>query len=1130
MIPAAVPAHEGERLEALARLCVLDTDPEIEFDALARAAAIVCGTPISLISLVDSTRQWFKANHGLIGVAQTHREIAFCAHTILQDEIFEISDARLDGRFSDNPLVTESPHLRFYAGIPLKLSNGSNIGTLCVMDQSPRKLSPTQQAILKELASAAVLALEGRRALMTERELRTKIASEAMARVESELKFRTLSESSPLGIYATNLAGSCVYTNSKWQEIYGLSLLESLGDGWASAVHPDDKEQVFSSWQRAATAGDEFDMEFRIRRPDGTERIVRSRARAAVDDNLVLNGYVGSVEDITDARTAQAQLASERIRMASIIEGTGAGTWEWNVQTGETRFNEQWASIIGYSLADLAPVSIETWISATHPDDLDRSNRLLEAHFDGRSPRYECEARMRHRNGHWVWVLDRGRVLTWTVDGKPEWMFGTHIDISARKAQEAALERSQWLLTRTGEVAGIGGWEFDLRTNKIDWTSQTKIIHGVSADYIPDFESAINFYAPQGRALIIKAIDYAIETGEGFDLELPMIRADGKEIWVRSVGTIEIVDNKPVRLLGAFQDITERRSLNAELADQHELLRVTLRSIADAVITTDRYGNVTWLNPVAEHLTGWKNHDAHKQAIQSIIKLFGRHHQQQIDDPTLKCLDTGQVCAVKDAAVLVGRENQTCDVDLLASPIRNEFGEVLGVVLVFRDVTEQRKIHEEMAYRAKHDILTGLLNRSEFESLLENALNDGLNDIGYDALLYIDLDQFKIVNDACGHHVGDQLLVQVGALLSNFVGSKDILARLGGDEFGILIRDCTTEQSLAVAERICKELDDFRFNHDGRRFRVGASIGLVPLDARWRTTTVVLQAADSSCYAAKEAGRNQVHVWMDSDQMINLRHGEMRWAARIEQALDEDRFELHAQQIVPTSGSQDALHAEVLLRLVQSDGTAVLPAAFLPAAERFNLVTRIDRWVLGRVIGMLSALGDRSPIGSLSINVSGQSIGDRTFHRHALEMFMAAGQDICQRLCIEITETSAITNLADAVHFTQQMQNLGIRIALDDFGSGASSFSYIKAIPVNMIKIDGKFIQNVADNPLDEVAVRCFIDVARVVGAQTVAEFVDKQAVLDVLRKMGVDFVQGFLKHKPEPLEDLVNRVCAVPA
>lgn len=1123
MTAAAVPGNEPARLESLRRLEVLDSGPEREFDALVQAAALTCGVPISLISLIDADRQWFKANLGLPGVTETPRELAFCAHAILEHGVFEVPDATEDPRFAENALVTGDPNIRFYAGATLRLSDGTHAGTLCVIDRQPRSLDDRQREILRYLALAAAQALEGRRALRSERELGARMTTAARALSDSEARFRALSDGSPLGVFATDGDGACTYTNSRWQEIYGLSLSQSLGHGWASTLHPEDKDAVFAEWRRSAVAGVDFDMEFRIRRTDGSQRCVHSRAKALVDESGRITGHVGSVEDVTEARAVRERLLAERRRMAGIIEGTGAGTWEWNVQTGQTRFNERWAEIIGYALDDLGPVSIDTWSSHAHPDDLKRSLEVLGKHFAGEADHYECEARMRHRDGRWVWVLDRGRVLTWTADGKPEWMFGTHLDITERKLQEQALRQSETLLNRTGEVAGVGGWELDLRAGTLMWTSQTRAIHGVAHDFVPSLDTAIDFYAPEARPVIQAAVERAMATGEGWDLELPFVRADGRAIWVRAVGNAEFENGQPVRLLGAFQDITQRRALHAELADQHELLRVTLQSIGDAVITTDRRGLVTWLNPVAERMTGWLNAEARGHDIGQVFHIVNEETRAPTENPVATCLQQGKVAGLANHTVLISRHGEEFGIEDSASPIRNNAGEMLGVVLVFHDVTEQRRLSGEMTYRATHDSLTGLVNRAEFETRLRRILHKAHEDRSEHALMYIDLDQFKLVNDACGHSVGDQLLQQVARILGESVRGRDTLARLGGDEFAVILEHCSAEQAQRVAHQICDRMDDFRFMHDDKRFRIGASIGLVPVDHRWGTTASVMQAADTSCYAAKEAGRNRVHAWFDTDQAMRARHGEMQWASRIEQALDENRFELHAQRIVALSGSDRGVHAEVLLRMRDADGALVMPGAFLPAAERFHLATRVDRWVLKRVVEQLKHLDPRAALSSLSVNLSGQSIGDRAFHRQALELLGHAGDAVCRRLCLEITETVAVTNMADAAVFVDQVRALGVEVALDDFGAGASSFGYLKSLPVDFIKIDGQFIRDVVDDPLDEAAVRCFVDVARVVGVRTVAEFVDRSAVLERVRDIGIDFAQGYLVHEPESLDTLLR-------
>ncbi|NML17218.1 EAL domain-containing protein [Azohydromonas caseinilytica] len=993
MSAAPLPHDEADRLDALLQLDVLDSAPEQEFDALARVAAAVCGTPIALVSLIDAQRQWFKARVGLPGVDQTPREASFCAHALLGEALLEVHDTHRDPRFADNPLVTGAPHLRFYAGVPLQLASGARVGTLCVADLQPRRLDAVQREVLAQLATAAARALEGRRALMAERRLR-EAAWHAAALVHNSVD----------AIVALAPDGTVTHWNAAAARLFGTTAEQMRGQPIARLV-PDGCEPA---WEDPAALlarqpeGLQYDT-VRLHRDGGPIDVSVSLAPIHAPDGRLV-GATKIIRDIrAQVRAAQA-LSDERRRLAWIIEGTGAGTWEWNVQTGETRFNARWAEIIGRTLRELAPVSIRTWFEHAHPEDLERSAALLQRHFEGESDSYDCELRMRHRDGHWVWVHDRGRVMTRSADGRPEWMFGTHVDISARKRQEEALRR-----------------------------------------------------------------------------------------------------------------------LGAELAEQHERLRVTLDSIGDAVITTDAAARVTWLNPVAERLTGWPAARARGRALAEVFRLVGEHTRAPRPCPVAACLYGDPVQGPVEPGVLLAQNGRDFAVEESAAPIRREDGAVLGAVLVFRDVTEQRRIAGELRYRATHDALTGLVNREEFEARLQRLLERAQQERSEHALLVLDLDQFKLVNDRCGHAAGDRLLQQVTKLLRETLRARDTLARLGGDEFAVILEHCDCAHAQQLAQQICQRLNDFRFVSEGERLRIGASIGLVPVDERWRTLGAVMQAADSACYAAKDGGRNRVHVWLDSDETLRVRHGEMRLAARLEQALDEDRFVLHAQRIQALDDAGAKLHAEVLLRLREPDGSLVAPGAFLPAAERFHLASRIDRWVLAHTIALLQAQPDLGGIELLSVNLSGQSIGDRAFHREAIAALTAAGPALCRCLCLEITETAAVTNMADAVRFIAQAHALGLRIALDDFGAGASSFGYLTSLPIDLLKIDGQFVRSLMDDALDDVTVRCFQEVARVIGVRTVAEFVDRPGVLARLREIGVDYAQGYLLHRPEPAAQLLR-------
>jgi len=472
-----------------------------------------------------------------------------------------------------------------------------------------------------------------------------------------------------------------------------------------------------------------------------------------------------------------------------------------------------------------------------------------------------------------------------------------------------------------------------------------------------------------------------------------------------------------------------------------------------------------------------------------------------------------------------------------------------------RNLTAHRKLTADAQFLATHDALTGLINRAQFESQLYEVLQRVQNDSGDStsnasnasnasstststsnsnsssehALLVIDLDDFKRVNDAGGHSVGDQALQDVAKVLSASVRTSDTVARLGGDCFAIILRRCPVAQAAKVAMKICARMDTVRFGHGPQRFRIGTSIGLVPIDKRWDTTVALLQAADSAGRAAKEGGGNRLHTWFDSDQAIHAQQSEMQWAARIEQALDEDRFVLFAQRITALDKASAGIHAEVLLRMVNHDGALVAPGLFLPSAERYRLAQRIDRWVLSKAIDWLANCAAPELVTTLSVNLSGNSVGDRAFHRWATDALTAAGAKLCAKLCLEITETATVAHMADATAFVQLVRAAGVRVALDDFGAGASSFGYLKVLPVDYLKIDGQFVRTLLTDPLDDVAVRCFVDVARVLGLKTVAEFVDHPAVLARLREIGVDFAQGFLLHRPAPLDELLGSLTPAP-
>jgi diguanylate cyclase (GGDEF)-like protein len=443
--------------------------------------------------------------------------------------------------------------------------------------------------------------------------------------------------------------------------------------------------------------------------------------------------------------------------------------------------------------------------------------------------------------------------------------------------------------------------------------------------------------------------------------------------------------------------------------------------------------------------------------------------------------------------------------------------------MVFSDVTAARQLQREISHQAAHDSLTGLVNRREFEQRLSRVLDTARNEASEHALCYLDLDQFKVINDTCGHAAGDELLRQIAVLFQQKIRRRDTLARLGGDEFAVLMEHCNLEQASRVAEALRSTAADLRFTWANDTFTLGVSIGVVPITPSSESVDALLRAADNACYVAKDAGRNRVHVYYHDDVHLARRRDEMQWVGTLSRALEEGRFELHAQKIADIGGidrpdaKPEVRHVELLLRLVGADGERILPAVFLPAAERYDLIARIDRWVIERAFGWLAQrAADAEPV-LCSINISGASIGEDLFLAHVLERLDETGI-AGEQVCFEVTETAAIRNLAMATRFIHTLRRSGCSFALDDFGSGLSSFAYLKSLQVQYLKIDGAFVKDMADDPLDRAMVRSINEVGQLLGMRTIAEFVETQEVLDLLVKLGVDAAQGYRIGRPEPL------------
>ncbi|SEO81264.1 PAS domain S-box-containing protein/diguanylate cyclase (GGDEF) domain-containing protein [Aquisalimonas asiatica] len=576
-------------------------------------------------------------------------------------------------------------------------------------------------------------------------------------------------------------------------------------------------------------------------------------------------------------------------------------------------------------------------------------------------------------------------------------------------------------------------------------------------------------------------------------------------------------------LMGAVESSRHlRRSVSRRRETQHlaeglgvekRRFQYTLASIGDAVITTDAEGAIDYMNAAAEALTGWSFVGASGRRLQEVVALTEESPGNSLDVLVETCLARGTPVHRSDDAYLhAGRRGDERVVQVGVSPIQEEPGETRGLVAVIRDVTELRGMARQVRYQNRFDSLTGLPNRGEFETQLDAELSRRSS--GLPVVCWFDLDRFKLVNDSCGHTAGDELLRQVAEQIVAYLRQGDLLARVGSDEFALLLRDTSLDEATELAGAIRDHIAGFRFAWGGRVFNPGASVGVVPA-ARGETAGTLLAAADAACYVAKEQGPNQLHVAYPDDIALATRNSQVEWATRVQAALDENRFRLRFQRLQALQPELPE-KVELLVSMVDEQGGIVSPGQFLPAAELFGMMPALDRRVVALALDVINnpppALGD---VDQFAINLSGQSLNDPAFLGFVLETLRETGVD-ASRICFEITETAVISNLARAQEFIAALAEHGCRFSLDDFGSGLSSFGYLRALNVDYLKVDGQFVRDLASDSVDQSMVRCINQVGHTIGMLTVAEFVESGQALEQVRALGVDYAQGYAVHRPE--------------
>ncbi|MFZ0550296.1 MAG: EAL domain-containing protein, partial [Steroidobacteraceae bacterium] len=687
----------------------------------------------------------------------------------------------------------------------------------------------------------------------------------------------------------------------------------------------------------------------------------------------------------------------------------------------------------------------------------------------------------------------------------------------ARRLAEEALRASETQYRGLFEsiIEGVYQSTHDGQLLSVNPAFVTILGYGSAEELYALSSVATLYWNPADRAEFTRRV---ASEGEIRNAEFLMRRWDGEQVVIlENARAVRDAADRITHYEGTIADITERKRAEQAVFAEKERAQVTLQSIGDAVISTDADGRIEYINPVAESLTAWTLAEARGRPIDEVLRLVNEITREPSENPLVCVLSGGDTSAPADHSVLVTRAGHEVAIQESAAPICDRQGRVIGAVIVFHDVTKERRLKRALSYQASHDALTGLINRREFDNRLHaGVLSAQRGDDTY-ALLYIDLDQFKVVNDTCGHQAGDRLLRDVTGLLQSRVRTSDTIARLGGDEFGVLLEGCTVEQSTRIADGVRQAIRDYRFVWGATTLSVGASVGVVQITAETESVANVMSAADIACYAAKDEGRNRVHLY-EADGTSHPRHREMHWVARVTRAAEENRLELYFQPIRPIARGGAAFH-ELTVRLRDDDGRLVAPGEFIPAAERYNVMSVIDRWVVQRAIERLKA-SDLAALPLLAVNLSGTSLNEQSFIDFVLQQVGDA--TLARALCFEITETAAVTNLSNATFVMRELKARGCKFALDDFGTGLSSFMYLKTLPVDYLKIDGQFISHVADDAVDRSMVEAICKVGGALGIETVAECVESQAVLDELQRIGVDYAQGYYLARPEPIERLL--------
>ena len=907
-------------------------------------------------------------------------------------------------------------------------------------------------------------------------------------------------------VYVFNENKKLVDINPTACSMLGYTREEMMSMEPTSYIHPDS-HHLFHEFFETVEKGQPFHCMAQGIHKDGNLVDVEVNGTLVTGEDKKY--YFTSLIDITKRKHMEKALNESVLMYRTIVETTAEWIWEIDNNGKHVFSNSTIENILGYKPEEI--VNTDCFL-LMHPDERDRVKEFVQYHMGNKIGWRNYSIAWLHKDGS-VRYLESNADPFFNEKGELMGYRGADRDITERKKVETELEFNQFALEHLNEAAfWINEHGKFIYVNegacKSLGYSKEELLNMHVFDIDPNFEeSKWSGYWKNTRHQYFRHFETCHQTKEGkvFPVEI-------------SSNHVEF-QGKEYRCTFA-RDITERKQAEASLRASEERYRALYDNTPSMYFTIDKNFYVQSVNIYGAEQLGYKVNDLLGAMV---LDVFYDKDRQKAFNNFKTCLANPDEThrwelrkIRKDGSILWVRETARVGFDNKGNP---------NIFIVCEDISETHLLSRQLTYQASHDSLTGLINRREFEIRLNRILDTLQSQPSEHALCYLDLDEFKVVNDTCGHIAGDELLRQVCDVLQKRIRKRDTLARLGGDEFGILMEHCDMDHAERVANSILKEIGKFRFIWEDRSFVVGVSIGLVPINQTMTGYTEVLRAADAACYVAKDAGRNRIHIYSEDDIDLARRHGEMQWVSRINQALERNYFLLYAQPIIPIDGSElEGEHYEILLRLQEGpDAEIFAPGAFLPAAERYNLATKVDKWVTESVFKFFkdnTSLHKR--INTFSINLSGKSLADDKFLEFIADEIHNSPV-LASKICFEITETAVIANLMRASLFIRRLKEFGCRFALDDFGSGLSSFGYLKTLPVDYLKIDGIFVKDIVNDETDYAMVKSIHDIGQVMGIHTIAEFVENDHVKKKLINIGVNYAQGYGIGKPEPISTLIK-------